>query len=511
MLASPALAVDRVQYYYGINPPSQWANQQQRQLRLGLGGAWQALWGTAGGYYNLSVAPAGGLNVQVQPTTLTSVGSLYQYIAEDPNPFGSGTSALAADTTTTIVQGTLDPQVSPSVVSVGAVLPGTSSGQSIANLVECQVQVTDLTSQTQNFYNSIGIVSQTSVTRDRRDLIACQIKSSTSAVTPTTPTLDTGWIGIGVAVVPYSTVTVTTGMITAYANSLPLWYDSTNSWEYVSALKVGSLTPSQCVATNSSGQLISTGATCGSGSGSVTGVTGTAPIVSSGGTAPAISCATCVVLSPGSTQSGSIAVSAQIQSNAALCSIWTGSCSGTTPGDGMFARSASTGVIYLGSNTVHYLYFDGSNYVFGSSSSISAATGAYNVGTSTFANGSAYNGSAYYTPIYTASGGNYGTGSKEESGTFSVTISPACNPQSVCSLSTNSLSFSGSGVWTSGTSYECTYSTSSQNSNGYNLNWVAGGGSQTSSVTYFLVNNVDTYATIANNTVVKVAYFCRGN
>lgn len=72
---------------------------------------------------------------------------------------------------------------------------------------------------------------------------------------------------------------------------------------------------SGCLQVNGSGVISTT--TCAAGSG-VTSVSGTAPIVSSGGSTPAISCVTCVVLGPGSPQSGAISVTGSITSAAGL-------------------------------------------------------------------------------------------------------------------------------------------------------------------------------------------------
>lgn len=82
--------------------------------------------------------------------------------------------------------------------------------------------------------------------------------------------------------IAHTTQTMQTGSGFASGTSLPL--------------ASGLFVVGNCVMVDAGGSnsLVDAGAPCGTGAGTVTGVTGTSPIASSGGTAPAISCPTCV-------------------------------------------------------------------------------------------------------------------------------------------------------------------------------------------------------------------------
>lgn len=220
--SQPTIALDRTQHLTGLNPPSTWLNMEQRDVRIGFGTLlWNVLANSnssyAGQYAACSVAPVTGLYVAVTPTQTLEDCAVYQLLAEETTGYGGYPSGvgtfLPADTTQVVLQGLLP--AGTSTANIGPMGVGASSGQSISNLIECKVVTSDITSQTVNIVSSGGSVSTTSANRDRVDRITCQFKSSTSAVSPTTPTVDAGYVAIATVVVPFGTVTVTSGMVTA--------------------------------------------------------------------------------------------------------------------------------------------------------------------------------------------------------------------------------------------------------------------------------------------------------
>jgi hypothetical protein len=213
-------ASTRSQFLFGQQLPSNWLNSEQRGQRLYDGGfLFHAMAGSnlswPGTYANLTVVPVTGLFVAVGPTGASSQGAVYQLGVDDSTAFGGfpsgvGTSALPADPTIIVLKGELTANTS----NIGALSVGASGGQSVANLIECKdVPSTDITSQAINIVSTTGIVTATTGNRDRIDNVVCQFKASASAVSPTTPTVDSGFVAVGVAVVPFGTVTITTGMV----------------------------------------------------------------------------------------------------------------------------------------------------------------------------------------------------------------------------------------------------------------------------------------------------------
>lgn len=218
-----AFALTRVTWYFQTNPPSTWFNLWERDQRLGEGSFWwNALSGAntsyAGTFDNLSVVPVTGLYVAVGPTNSSFVGTLYQLVADDTSawggyPQGVGSSALPADSTKVVGQGTLQ----ANTANIGPLTAGYSSGQSVIDLIECNLTPsTDQTSSTVNLVNPNGSSNGTAtVNRDRVDAVGCTFKASASSSSPTVPTVDSGYVAIGYVTVPYGTSVVTSGMITA--------------------------------------------------------------------------------------------------------------------------------------------------------------------------------------------------------------------------------------------------------------------------------------------------------
>lgn len=210
VFATPASAMDRVQWLYGMNPPSSWQNYSQRYTRLGFGQLIYDLYAnTAGFYSNLTPAPVTGLFVAIGPSSANTIGSLYQYLPEEVTSFGGpGGTSLPADLNQIYLQGL----AYTSGPSIGPLVAGTSGGQSVINLIECKVQTADQTSQAGTFVSTLGVVTTSAVNRDRSDTISCTFKASPSSSTPTVPTVDTGYIAVGYFTIPNGTVSVTGGM-----------------------------------------------------------------------------------------------------------------------------------------------------------------------------------------------------------------------------------------------------------------------------------------------------------
>jgi hypothetical protein len=213
------IALDRTQTLSGMNPQSTWLNQAERDTRIGIGTFWWAeMCGSAptcpGSFSNLSILPVTLLNVAVGPTVASTVGSLYQFLPEETQPYGGYPSGigtfLPADTTQVMLQGLTAGNTS-SMQMTG----GVSAGQSVNNLVECQVVTFDTTSTTVQIVSPGGSVTSTAANRDRKDGITCQNKAGVSATTGTqiTPTVDAGYVAVGYVAVPFGTVNVSTSMV----------------------------------------------------------------------------------------------------------------------------------------------------------------------------------------------------------------------------------------------------------------------------------------------------------
>lgn len=218
-----ALALSRITWYYQQNPISTWLNLQQRDLRVGLGTYWYDAFGGPGGTFNgtysgLLVSPVTGLYVAVAPSNAAYAGALYQAVADDTSawggyPQGTGPSALPADSTNVVGQAIL----TAGTPNIGPLTVGASSGQSVIDLIECQVVPSvDQTSSTINLINGSGTgLTPVTANRDRIDSASCRFKASASSSSPTVPAADVGWIAIGYATLPYGTSTINSGQITS--------------------------------------------------------------------------------------------------------------------------------------------------------------------------------------------------------------------------------------------------------------------------------------------------------
>lgn len=192
--SAPASALNRINDYYGMNLSSGWVIQSQRDVRLGFGQLIYDMFGsTNGAFSHIAVTPSTGLFVQVGPSAPNTRGSVYQFQQDDVNVYGSGATQLSADPTQIFVQGAL----STPTIALGPFTAPTSTGQSIADLIECQVQTVDATPQTELFETAPNTTVSQTANRDRNDIVACRIESgSATTAIPVAPAADAGWVPV---------------------------------------------------------------------------------------------------------------------------------------------------------------------------------------------------------------------------------------------------------------------------------------------------------------------------
>ena len=222
--SAPTSALNRIDDYYGMNPSSEWVIQSQRDVRLGFGQLLYDMFGsTSGAFAHIAVTPSTGLFVQVGPSATNTLGSVYQFRPDDTTVYGSGATQLSADPTQVFTQGLL----STPPIALGPFTAPASSGQSILDLVECQVQTVDATPQTEIFETAPNTSVSQTANRDRNDIVACQIKTGTATnAAPTAPTADASWVAIATVFVAYGQTTlapsnVTLSVATQFYNFVP--------------------------------------------------------------------------------------------------------------------------------------------------------------------------------------------------------------------------------------------------------------------------------------------------
>ena len=365
LLSIPASAMDRVQFYYGLQPPSSWLNIQARFARLGIGQfMFDAFGSTTGLYSNLSISTPTGLYITVGPTIANSRGSVYQFLQDDTTTFGGALSftaglgsatALPTDATQVMLQGLL----ASNVANILLTAPGTA-GQSINHLIECRVSTTDTSSQSVNSVNSAGAISSGSANRDRADMVVCQGKPGTAAASgaQTTPTVDAGWVGIGYVTVANGTATLTNSNVTAY----PAFTGFSRSGGGGQAYQVGNNAFVGANAFSSSANIIPVTITASSPQNVDVfdvfnaGQTVKYFAVNNAGVAAFTSALTVAGLTStaGASITGALTGSTGSFSST-LSAAGITSTANSTFTDAVFARSAATGVLYVGSNATQYL------------------------------------------------------------------------------------------------------------------------------------------------------------
>lgn len=210
-LALPTLAVDRVQWRTGIQPPSNWLNTMEKNKEISIG---QLIWdmmgrNNSGGFFtNLSVTPGTGLYFNVGPAGTNQLGAVYQVSPADLTAFGDGAGQIPADATLIFHQG-----LTNAATTYGPLTAPTGSF-SVIDLIECQVQTVDTTQQTANFVSPTNVASSAQANRDRKDQVLCQAKLGTPATSPVVPTVDSGWVAIAQVNIPANATQLTSGMIT---------------------------------------------------------------------------------------------------------------------------------------------------------------------------------------------------------------------------------------------------------------------------------------------------------
>lgn len=228
-LGSTTLAANRVFVYPGQNPQSTQWNQQARFQRISDGTVLFDLFGgsygnnSQVGYSNLTVTPQSGLYATVNLTNPGRAAVVYIASQDDVNPLPVGYSPqLPADALTILLAGIQTASsngcaVPPATAAnCGPFNPPGTSGQSVYWIVEASVKTIDVDPLSLLFVNSSGITSYNSLNTQRQDVPYFKIKQGTPAVSPTVPSVDTGFIGVATVLVPYGASTVTAGMIAAY-------------------------------------------------------------------------------------------------------------------------------------------------------------------------------------------------------------------------------------------------------------------------------------------------------
>lgn len=207
---SPALADDRVQFYFGESPTSTMLNVSQNDQRIAMGIIRANLLSThaAGLVANAAVTPGGGLAVVVGPNAAHVDLALYQMGVVDTNNLGTSTAALPPNPLQIMLQGLRS-------TSQSLNLPLTASGgNSQYFLIEAQVTTIDVNSITATFLSTGGTLTSAAVLRDRVDTVVYQVVAGTAAPSPSVPSADSGWVGVAKVLLASGATFVPGGNIT---------------------------------------------------------------------------------------------------------------------------------------------------------------------------------------------------------------------------------------------------------------------------------------------------------
>lgn len=463
-IAVPALSLDRIQWWYGMNPPSSWHNQYERDVRLGFGQAMQDILQGADLFGNLCTTPGSGLYVSVGPCASNTLASLYQFRSEEATTFGGpGATALPVDPTQVMLQGLMSTSEAASIGPLNA--PGTS-GQSIIYAVECQVQTADTTSQTVNFVSSLGVVTSGSANRDRVDTIYCQSKAGTASSSPVAPTIDAGYIGVSLVTIAYGESTISSGNIT-----------TTTANEFTGFARAGvnnNFTVSQTVAGLQDTALSASSFLCSDGSQNLTSTCGILDTANGGTGANSFTSGRCVRSS-----------SATVFASAA------GDCvTGLTAGTGITVGSGTTPSVGISNGGVGQAQVLNGYVDTSTTQSVNAVKN--------FTEGVEATG-AYVPPVYTVSGAAANYSIHAVIGTFSTTTSGICAAGTQCALTADTVSFSGAATFNS------TPACASQSGGEVFIEQIAAG---SGSMTLWAYNGLG--ASIASGTGVTFSFVCIG-
>jgi hypothetical protein len=361
----PASALDRINWQADQQVPSAWLLQEERDLRIAFGVWIQTALGnvTTGFYENLSVTGvASTMNVVIGPTTTNTAGALYQYLPDDVNPFGGGSTALAADPTKIFTQGIFT-AASPAIT-----LTAPSSGNSQVFMIECQLQPTDETSKTVTFESTTGNLTQGTVNQTRSDLAVCQSKAGTAATTGTqvAPTVDTGWLAIANVTVP-STATSSSGFSIAalagfagfqMATTTPSYSTVTATTSVTTpALTISGIASGYCLQSGTGGSIVAASGACGTSASiasltagtdiNLTG-TGTNPIVNVNAASSFATSVTTPIVTAPSNSNLQLKSSASSSGGAVIVNYGAGSAN-------------NDGIFVFDGGTTNYSYVNGTN------------------------------------------------------------------------------------------------------------------------------------------------------
>ncbi|HQT25675.1 MAG TPA: phage tail protein [Burkholderiales bacterium] len=188
----------------------------QRSAMIGLAKLSEALFGTSTFSSGLVVIPTSpaSLSVYVNP------GQIYAYEDIDATAYG----ILAADTTHQILkQGLLLDQATLTMVAP------TTSGYSINYLIQAAFAESDTNNVVLPYFNSANPSQPLSgqsnsgapQATERQDLVTLVAKAGTAAATgtQTTPSPDSGYIGLAVVTIAYGQTTITSGNISVYSGA----------------------------------------------------------------------------------------------------------------------------------------------------------------------------------------------------------------------------------------------------------------------------------------------------
>ncbi len=215
----------RIETYVG-QQVYEWAFSAQAQYGMtAIAKVCSALFGTSGTVNGLAASPTSPATMAIQ----IGAGEIYQM--ENLEATACGT--LPANTAYQI----LKQGIQLGTYTTPALAAPTTSGQSINYLIEAQYQDSDIsldpTSGTSpvvlQFYNAAnpstpwsGPNNSGATSNTFRDgVVAYQIKSGVAAATgsQTTPSPDTGWVGLWVVTVPYGATSLTSSNISQYTGS----------------------------------------------------------------------------------------------------------------------------------------------------------------------------------------------------------------------------------------------------------------------------------------------------
>jgi len=217
--------MDRSIVYPGAIPLDSDMLNVNRNAMVALGALAQAVLGTSTVFDGLAVAPTTPASMQIT----VGPGSITQLTTVDQNAYGS----LAADTSDALVK----MGVNLAATSFTLTAP-TTTGQSIAYLLEAAFLESDVTPVVLPYYNAanpsvpyLGPANTgTAQNTQRIQRVQFQLKAGSPATTGTqvTPSVDAGWSGLSVITVAYGQTQVTGSNIAPFSQAPVIAYKLPN-------------------------------------------------------------------------------------------------------------------------------------------------------------------------------------------------------------------------------------------------------------------------------------------